>query len=1058
MMDWKIALLLGSATLASIDTAAEPASSRANNTAEAQFKLKIASQPLLKAIKALSATTGLDVLYFSDIADGVVSAPLDGTYTARTALARILRNTNLEPVAVGKAGVAGIRAKTAKDDTRLAQLEGTTDAGIPQGQPDSQPDGSPAKAVEQPKRVLEETVVTGSRIPKSNLVTAIPTQVLGTPEIDAAGSVDLGEIIKQLPGVALGLSPESTLVDAQNAGLSSVSLRNLGSNRTLTLIDGRRTVSSSGNSQRVDLGSIPAGLVERIEVSTGGASAVYGSDAVAGVVNIILKEKFEGVELGMRYGDSADGGEQETTVDLTFGKNFTADRGNVLASLSFDKETAVSAADRDFAVKPLEFDAGEFVTDLSANTPGGRFEGGDAWNDGGVWFNDQSLAPGDNRDPADGFDVDRDGFNFRPLQQLSPERERFSAALKADYAFGSGLSAFTSVQYSRINTEAIRAPNFADDGDTFGTFDNEREIDDIPPDNPFIPPQVEETRTDSVSWQRRFSEVGRDARESRRDTLRVWTGLEGRLFGDWNWSVYAGYGRFKQDQLRRNQLNYQNIRFALNVEPNPVDAGGLRCSEAAARAAGCVPLNVFGEGSITPAMATYIRANDQLDTKLEQTTFGATLLGDLFALPAGRVQAAFGIDHRREQQRTRGDPVTQAGLTNSGEIPDLRGDYNVTEVYAEFSVPVVDKLNMEAAIRFADYDTVGGTNSWKLGVSWAPVDDIRLRAQVASAERAPDITELFSELRGNFEDADDPCEDITAASTGVVATNCLADPGVRATVDAEGRFVVLEDSVYTPNSGNQNLQEESAKTVTLGFVLTPTLLPAVSLIADYYDIEIDGAIASVATQETLDLCFEAPNFPDNRFCNVISRNSAGQISRVINLEENLNEVRSRGVDVTLGYDFTLPLVAGRFHFQTIYSNILELEDQFDGPDGTEFISERRGEIGNSIHSYRAVFEWDYAGWRVRYRANHIGSAVDDIELSSSDPEYFKVEPITTHDLYGSYLFGEGNRYQVFVGVNNIDNETGPFIPNGLDAGGNRNFDPAYDPIGRFFYGGFKLSL
>ncbi len=1058
MFNWKIALLLGCATLAHTNSVAEPVNARTDNATEKQFKLKIAAQPLLAAVKALSAKTGIEVLYFSDIAGGVVSAPLDGTYTARAALAAILQDTDLEPVAVGKVGVAGIRAKTAKVDTRLAQLEATANTGIQEDQPDPQPESSAAKAVEQPKRVLEETVVTGSRIPKSNLVTAIPTQVLGAPEIAAAGSVDLGEILTQLPGVSIGLSPESTLASTQNAGLSSVSLRNLGTNRTLTLIDGRRTVSSSGTSQQVDLGSVPAGFVERIEVSTGGASAVYGSDAVAGVVNIILKDKFEGVELATRYGDSVDGGEQETTVDLTLGKNFAAERGNIMASFSFDKETAVSAADRDFAVKPLEFDAGEFVPDLSSNIPGGGFEGGDAWNIGGVWFNDQSLAPNDGRDPADGFDVDRDGFNFRPLQQVSPERERFSAALKADYEFGPGLKAFTSMQYSRIDTEAIRPPNFADDGDTFGTFDDENEIGNIPEDNPFIPPEVEETRTDSVSWRRRFNEVGRDARESKRDTLRFWTGLEGQVFNDWDWSVYAGYGRFKQDQLRRNQLNYQNIQFAINVEPDPANPAGFRCVDAGARDAGCVPLNMFGEGSITPAMAAYIRANDQLDTKLEQTTFGAALLGDLFELPAGHVQTAIGIDHRREVQRTKGDPVTQAGLTNSGEIPDIRGDYDVTEVYAEFNVPVIDTLNIEAAVRFADYDTIGKTDSWKLGFSWAPVDDIRFRAQVSSAERAPDIIELFSTLRGDFDSPNDPCDGITAASTGVVADNCLADPGVRVAVDAEGQFVTLEDSVFAPNSGNLELQEESARTVTFGVILTPRILPGLTLIADYYDIEIDDAIASVSTQEALDLCYEAPNASDNRFCDVIDRGSAGQISRVINQDENLNKIRSSGVDVTLAYDFELPFVAGQFNFHTLYTHIRKLEDRFDGPGGTEVVSERRGEIGNSVHSYRAVLEWGYANWRVRYRANHIGSAVDDIEVSSSDPEYFKVEPITTHDLYGSYQFGEMDRYQLFLGVNNIDNETGPFIPNGLDAGSNRNFDAAYDPVGRFFYGGFKLSL
>lgn len=908
----------------------------------------------------------------------------------------------------------------------------------------------------------DRILVTGSRIARTPENSPIPAQILGREAIDEIGSVDLGEIIEEIPGAALGLSPNSTLTSTQNAGVSAVSLRNLGSNRTLTLIDGRRTVSNSGNAQRVNLSTIPAGFVDRLEVTTGGASAVYGSDAIAGVVNILLEDDFEGLEVRTRTGVSQDGGEQENTLDITWGTNFADDRGNIMLGLSYDTESEIEALDRDWSLVPVRFNNGVFETNLSSNLPGGRFEGDDAWNIDGVWFNDRSLLP-PGRTQAEAFETALDGYNFRLDQNISPALDRVVAGARGRFDFAPNVSGFFNVLYSALETSSIRGYQNASSGTDFGPVGATQDIGTMSSTHPFIPPEVEETRSGSVSWVRRFVEVGRDSRESTRDTLRLWAGLNGRVSDRWDWEAWVSHGQFEQVQTRRNELNFQHIQYALDIESD--GAGGFQCVDATARSNGCVPLNIFGTNSITPEMADYIRATASLTQELEQTTFAANMTGDLLDLPAGPVGVAFGFEHRREEQVTDGDDLVATGVTGFAAIPDLTGEYDVNEVFVEANFPLivdqplVDALAVDAAIRLAEYSTIGNVSSWKVGGVWTVNDSFRFRGQLAQAQRAPDITELFSQLRGDFDTANDPCDGVTLTSTGTVATNCLTDTRILAGIaDNGGVFDQDTTSLFAPNGGNINLIEETAETVTFGVIWTPSFLPNFSAIVDWYDISVEDAIDSVSTQDVLNLCYNAADFPNNRFCDVISRDGLGQIDQIINQDENLNVLNSRGVDVTVNYDdFELGPIPGEFDVSFLYSFTDVLEERFDGPDGSQSISNFVGEVGDSEHQWRAAFGWSHNGWRVTWKVRHIGAAVDDNTVLSSDADYFPVDPWSRHDLYIRYRFDGNPDVSLFGGVNNVFHNYGPFLPSGTDSGGSRNFDAAYDVVGRFFYGGVRIE-
>lgn len=992
-----------------------------------------------------------------------------------------------------------------------------------------------------------EIIVTGSRIARETYDTAAPTIGVTSEDLLESGDSELSETLADLPQLESSTNDSTVTGSTQNSGLSSIELRHLGPNRTLVLVDGRRTVSNSGITNLVSLSTIPSDFVDRVEIITGGTSSVYGSDAVAGVVNIITKKNERGLTLRARTGITDQGDGQELTLGATWGARFADGRGYLLVSGTYDRDWGIRAVDREWAIRPVsydyDFDTGlnmfegvylngsgaptsgsrpvsEFpplvMSDLSSFIPGGVFSGGNSSRD--RFYRNGELVPlGPDVQTGQPIDIgttdngntgyflpNRDGYNQRTGRSLILARKRYLGAAKLDFEFSDTLEAFAQVQYSRIESGETRESYGLGWDSTFPLTDpvtgitTEVEYGKIPcrrapgACNPFVPPELRGSETPStgvgIAWDRRFDEVGGQITENTRQTIRSWAGLRGKISDSWNWEASAGFGQYKQDQWRRNEINGLNLIQALNAEMGP---DGPRCVDADARAAGCVAIDLFGEGSITPEMANWIRADLHQDLTIRQYTAQAFVTGDLFQLPAGPVGAAFGVDFRKDSQQLRGDLLAQTGGTTGNAIPNFGGSISAWEGYGEVSVPLLKDapgayvLSVDASARAAHYsiDNVGTVLSYRAGIQYAPIPDIRFRAQFARAQRAPDIAELYSPPRGNFESADDECDGVTPTTAGRLAANCRLDPGIQALfarqaadgVDQE--YQQAGNNIYSPNGGSLDLKEETADTLTFGTVIAPRFLPGLTLAVDYYDIRIKDAIDAYSNRDIQLQCYDT-DVPqaENPFCADITRNPInGQIVSLVQRQANLASFDTTGIDVAFNYRFRLDDlvgIPGRFDLRYDGTHVLKQKVSFEGVDGT-VTNDLAGSLADGSFKYRArgSLSWKLDNFRIRWTTTYYGKINDSNQLrddyrallannpDAEVPIFLNIGDVWEHDLFLSFDVDSGGKeFRLYGGVNNLFNSISPFLPTGTEAGRLTNQEGVYDIAGRRFYVGATVKF
>lgn len=1029
---------------------------------------------------------------------------------------------------------------------KTALLAGTFFAApLPALAQDAPPPASDDTAVADDQEAEGAIVVTGSRITRETYDTPAPTITLGSDDLTESGDSELSETLADLPQLSSTLNDAAVTGNTQNSGLSSIQLRNLGDNRTLVLIDGRRTVSNSGIGNRVSLSTIPTDFVDRVEIITGGTSSVYGSDAIAGVVNIVTENSRRGLRLNLRSGITEAGDGQEFTANLSYGARFADRRGYVLVSGTYDRDWGIRAVDREWAVRPVayrynfatgqnEFDtvylngdvptsgfqpAGTFppnrMSDLSSFIPGGVFSGANSSRDR-FYVNGQLVPLGPDVQTGRPISVgttdngntgyflpNRDGFNQRTGRSLILPRERYLLAGKVDYEFADNLEGFAQVQYSRILSGETRESVGIGWDSTYPLTDpvtgltTEFTYGKIPclrngPCNPFVPAALRGTETPStgvgIAWDRRFDEVGGQITENERTTIRGWAGLRGEFGGSWRWEASFGYGQFDQDQWRRNEINAINLIQGLNAEIGP--DGQPRCVDAAARAAGCVPVNLFGEGAITPQAADWIRADLRQDLTIRQYTAQAFMTGELFELPGGPFAVAFGADWRRDSQRLQGDLLSQNGGTTGNAVPNFSGSISAVEGYAEFSAPLLRDvpgaalLSVDASARLAKYnlDNVGTVFSWRAGVQYAPIRDLRFRAQYALAQRAPDIAELYSPPRGNFEVATDICDGVTPTTAGQIAAGCRLDPGIQALFAAQAaagetqRFTQSGNSLYSPNGGNLDLKEETAHTFTAGGVFAPRFLPNFTLAVDYYDIRIRDAIDAYSNLDIQLQCYDTGVPRDqNPFCADITRNPVnGQIVELVQRQMNLARFDTRGIDVAANWRFTLPgFLPGTFDLRYDGTHILKQEVSFEGVTGT-VVNDLAGDLAEGSFKYRArgSIAWRIDQFRLRWSSTYYGRIKDSNILANryeellatnpnaEVPQFLNIGDVWEHDLFLSFDIrpDSGPDFRLYGGVNNLFDSISPFLPSGTESGRLTNQNGVYDIAGRRFYVGATMRF
>lgn len=957
---------------------------------------------------------------------------------------------------------------------------------------------------------LDEIVVTGSRIPQTNLVTTSPvTQVTGE-DIDVAGVTRVEDLISQLPQA---FAAQNSTVANGASGTATVSLRNLGSSRTLVLIDGRRMGYGSPNDDAADLNQIPEQLVERVEVLTGGASAVYGSDAIAGVVNFIMRKDFEGVQLDAQYGfyqhnndydgvgnvraeitrraltnaaqfklpdDNVVDGESRS-VNLTLGASTADGRGNVMAYAGYRNNNPIVQAERDYSACSLGApNAGSGPTTFSCGGSGTSFPG--QFTDFATFAYTIDQTTGD----FVPYNGNVNAYNFGPVNYYQRPDERYTLGAFGRYQVNDKAEVFAQLMFSDYQSIAQIAPS--------GSFFS---VADINCDSPLLSAQQSTaigcTPADVLAGNRVPMYVARRNVEGggRQDSLnytsyRGVAGVRGEMTEGWNYDVAAQFSRVRLSRTYLNDFSVTRLTRALDV----VDVGGVPTCRSVVDGtdANCVPYDVFSVGGVTPEALDYLQIPLMQSGETTQQVLTAAITGDTgWSMPTASdtLKVAFGAEYRRDALGSTTDVSFQTGdgAGQGGPTIGFTGDTDVAEVFGEFQLPLANdqpwaySASIDGAYRRSEYENFG-TDTYKIGGDYAPIEDIRFRASYSRAVRAPNVIELFTAQGFNLFDADyDPCDAVNRpAADGPVPASCIGTNTWQVTA-AQSTSGALNSPAGQYNflqGGNQALEPEEADTVTFGAVWAPSYLPRFNISVDYFDIQVDGAIQTLGALNTLNLCYEQG---DAAACNRVNRNpGSGQLwigdGNVEDLNINIGGFQTSGVDVNANYgvdleDWGMPTYGSlQFSFVGTWLNEL-VTDTGAGTtnsvyDCTGFYANQCG-VPNPEWRHRArmtwVTPWDMSlsgTWR-HYSEVEIAVLAADGSLNNGGARidrYFDAENYL--DLAATWQVMD--TVTLRAGVNNVlDND--PQLSYSVGTTGNGNTYPQlYDALGRYFFFGVTANF
>jgi iron complex outermembrane recepter protein len=933
-------------------------------------------------------------------------------------------------------------------------------AAAPEAQPpEAAPEAPPAEAeadAEANLGVAEGDIATvtvvGSRIKRRSIATAAPVSVIDGEDMLAVGRPSVADVLQRLPSSANAIN-----LQFNNGGNGSarVNLRSLGANRTLVLVNGRRFVpGGDGANSAVDLNVIPSSIIDRIEVLKDGGSAVYGSDAIAGVVNIITKKDFTGVEANAYDSITQRGDGRVFQVDLTAGVGSDDGRSNMVFSVQFLDQQPIFAGERDFSRVQRLFDFEAFdaagrpngkVTPFlgevgSSAVPGGRLfdrtgaPGNAAWD--ALNCQRSTCQNGSERagDVGQGWRLsrgDEDLYNFQPENYLSTPYQRLSLYALGRHRFSDYLGLFFEGSFTRRESRVLLAP------EPFQTALEGLTVSAQNRYNPF--------GRDFDDVRRRMVEAGNRIFSSEGTTGRVVVGLEGDLPGvlaGWSWEAYLNYGRTDTITLGTGRLNRTRLGLALGP-----DSG---CT------GNCVPLDLFsGPGGITQQMVDYISYVGVDRGFSQQHVASASASGPLFYLWAeDPVAASLGYEYRREKGADIPDPLTASGDSTGNKRELTAGSYDMSAVYAEIVAPLVssrpgvESLELSAAARLT---TFANSLTYKLGLRYNPTNWFAVRGTVTTAFRTPSVGELYQGQADSVPNVSDPCSTLRGnLDNPTVAANCAADgyPGG-----------VPDDSVQLLSriGGSPDLEPETADTFTAGLVLEDQLVKGLTASIDYYKIEIDHAIESVGAGIILASCYQQ-DAGNRRFCDRIQRDGSGFVQRIIDLDSNVGGFRAEGIDLGLKYrapgfgfgrlsagiDGTLLLDLTQIQADGFEQSYVNNYDQAASADGGV----------NPRYRLSAFLRWALdpfdAGVNFRYLPSFDecdGGAckVESVErpIQRTVDDYFYM------DLYaGVKLQSSFGATSVTVGVNNVTDAIPPYIANGFLA---ESDAATYDYAGRSFY-------
>ncbi len=931
-------------------------------------------------------------------------------------------------------------------------------------------------------------VVTGSRIARTETESSVPLAVVAAESIQQDAALNVQDLLQEMPQFGVGTSRTNSNFSTSGNGAATLNLRSLGANRTLVLVNERRHISGFAGSSSVDVNNIPTEFVDRIEVVTGGASSVYGSEAIAGVVNFVLKDKFDGIEFRSQANITGRGDNPRYLASMTAGGTLFDDRLSVIANLTYDRDDGLRSNKRARSQQdcgtPLGNAAGIICGPQSYSifSAQGQFY----YNLRGTGAN-PVLANGGST-ASFSFNPDNSvlfgqgpGFNRNDERYIATPVERYLGSFISTFDVNDNLELFLEATYSKVKSRSRLEPSAI----SIGLVTSADVGASIQLDNPFIPAAVRSQITAlnsdanpandvvSISTRRRFNEVFDRSNKNDRDTSRVTFGLKGSFADKWRYDASYVYGRFK-DHTESETADKARIANALDA----VSIGGqIICRSAAARAEGCAPLNLFGYSTASAAASAYVQANipRSLDIINEHHIISANVSGSPFALWAGDVGIAVGAEYRKEKALSDNDPLTNAGLNIGNVTQDLKGQFNVKEIYGELRVPLLDNmvvnyLGVNGAVRYSDYSTVGGVVSWNVGAELEPFDGVRLRGVYAKANRAPNISELFSAANETFATITDPCNGVTATNNPGVSTAfpngfgavCRSIPAIQAAVAGGGAFSYTLSQQQQINGfvgGNQNLNEEKATTITAGAVFTPNFAQGLSLTIDYYDIKLDGAIATLGRQFSVQQCLQSS---DPVFCSNVRRGADGRITRVDGQQINVAKTDTRGIDVGLRYAGELGLRPDdRFTWSVNYTRLLDYETQ-----GNPAAPVIENVPSTSVSKHRGTARTSYSadGVTLSWQMTYMSKAVSSVTFTNSNPAIERLNNIRDyiyHDVQLGFDVGETDNFSLYMGVDNLFDEQPPYLPSPpftASITGTETQADVYDPFGRRFYAGLRVKF
>jgi len=992
-----------------------------------------------------------------------------------------LRFTALKWATLATFAVSGI-ARAQEQTPPATQTSPSTPGDTAQ----SVPEGAAPEAAgpSERKQAQEEIVVTGSRVRRKDLTTPAPVTVINRQQIQTSGVANIGDFLQQLPEQG---NAANTQVNNGGDGETQISLRSLGAGRTLVLIDGKRMVAGGGGAGStftggvVDLNTIPTAAIERVEILKDGASAIYGSDAIGGVVNIITRRRMNGIEASAYAGTSqhADG----TVYDLSILGGASNDKGSFILGAGYYDQKLMYAGARDWAVNALAYDytVGAIGKGGSSAVPQGRVNGLDPTTCTTALCTSLTGAFGPTRrnwiyDPAapacsglqsnplsgcqaDGwrpFNNAKDLYNYQAVNYLITPSTRYSFFGNGEFHVSDYARVYSQASFVNRQSSILLAP------EPLFTINSGLTVSATNAFNPF--------GKDLTDVRRRLVELSGRSNGFDLDTIRLVAGMDGTMpesfgpFHGWYWDASFNFGRGSGLTTYFGSLNTQLTQNGLGPS-----SGGQCIGAGGAPIPACTPVDLFhGAGTITPEMATTLGLYKGINQGWnQQAVTEVNLSGELFTVAADRPAGlALGFQHRNEWGGYIPNSIAQAQLDTDFNSFATQGSYYVNEVYAELDVPLVsrmpfaEEIEVQGAFRGFDYSTFGTGGTFKLGARWRPIQDFTLRGTYSTGFRAPGIPELYAGRAPNFPAATDPCDTTNPAYASQCGT----------ALNNQGGLIQIPETI----GGNANLQPERARIWTVGAVFEPTMVRGFTLTTDYYYIKIKNALglqspttigASIGVGAILHACYPgAGGTPDPNACALITRDPSGVITNVEDINVNQGDISTSGIDLAAQYN--LPTDFGRFLFR-LNGNYLIYLTATPFPNTT---IEGKGnyDLGvNPALKFNAGINYTLGGLDLGVFGRFVGPFTECADSnaggSSGAACSYHVtaasgQPFPTHQVPAEMTFDVSGAYKLrnpagtttfSAGIRNIFNTNPVRVYNSFLTYADTS---AYDFVGRFFYG------